>query len=207
MKYSTEVLLNDLYTQTEKNLNTAISEWQQMPNIRMMAQPGVDRWSAIQCLEHLNSYGRYYLPAIEKAISRSTQNKPVASFTSGLIGNYFYKLMLPANDGSLKKKMKSPKDHVPIKLLDPTKVLNEFISQQELIGQLLTRAQFINISKARVGISIAPFIKLKLGDVFLFLVAHINRHMLQAGNALQQSCNDHVAVIGNTTKREENLLS
>jgi uncharacterized damage-inducible protein DinB len=36
----------------------------------------------------------------------------------------------------------------------------------------------------KVGISIAPFIKLKLGDVFRFMIAHQVRHILQAGRAL-----------------------
>lgn len=187
MKYESGNLLDNLYDQSEKNISKAISEWQRLPAIRLLAQPGPNQWSAAQCLEHLNSYGRYYLPAIEKAIAHSS-SKPVSSFKSGWLGNYFYKLMLPEANNQPKKKMKSPKDHTPSIQLDAVKVLNEFISQQEKLEQLLQKAHTVNINKARVPISIAPFIKLKLGDTFLFYVAHINRHMQQAQRALDTTC-------------------
>ncbi len=184
MKYSSNLLLEDLYNQSEQVINKAISEWQQMPNIRLLAQPAPGSWSAIQCLEHLNSYGRYYLPAIEKAIDKASHTKPAILFKSSLLGNYFYKSMLPGSSGKPSNKMKSPKDHVPAVQLDAAKVLAEFISQLELLGRLLTRAGLIDINKARVPISIAKFIKLKLGDTFLFYIAHINRHVLQVERSL-----------------------
>ena len=192
MKYLSSHLLEDLYDQSEKNISKAISEWQQLPNIRLITQPGPGKWSAVQCLEHLNSYGRYYLPAIEKAIINASA-KPAVYFKSGWLGNYFYKMMLvEKNTGRPKKKLKSPKDHIPDIHLNAALVLSEFISQQERLMQLLENAKGININKARVPISIAPIIKIKLGDTFLFLVAHINRHMLQAQRALDSGCYNFV---------------
>jgi hypothetical protein len=49
---------------------------------------------------------------------------------------------------------------------------------------MLEQSKKINLNKARVPISIAKFIKLKLGDVFGFLIAHNQRHILQAERAL-----------------------
>jgi hypothetical protein len=188
MKYLSAHLLEDLYDQSEKNISKAVGEWQQLPNIRLITQPGPCKWSAIQCLEHLNSYGRYYLPAIEKAITNAPA-KPAVYFKSGWLGNYFYKMMLvEKNTGIPKKKLRSPKNHVPDIHLNAVHVLSEFISQQERLLQLLENAKAIDINKARVPISIAPFIKIKLGDTFLFLVAHINRHLLQAQKALDSGC-------------------
>ncbi|HMK03990.1 MAG TPA: DinB family protein [Ferruginibacter sp.] len=185
MKYLSSQLLDDLYQQTEKNISKAIIEWQRIPGHQMTTQPGPGQWSAAQCLEHLNSYGRYYLPAIEKAINRPGKPKAAVYFKSGWLGNYFYKIMLPGNDGRPKKKMRSPKDHQPSLALNAVEGLNEFISQLELLGRLLTDARDIDINNAKVPISISPFIKLKLGDVFLFFIAHLNRHMLQAERALK----------------------
>ncbi len=185
MTYTSATLLDGLYAQTENHINKAISEWQFISNSQMTAQPAPGAWSASQCLEHLNSYGRYYLPAIERAIAKAACTKPSAHFKSGWLGNYFYKLMLPENNGRVKKKMKSPKDHQPGLELNAAKVINEFISQLEVLGRLLTQARGIDMNTSRVPISISPFIKLKLGDVFLFLTAHISRHVLQAERALQ----------------------
>ncbi|MFT3911913.1 MAG: DinB family protein [Ferruginibacter sp.] len=188
MKYLSTQLLDDLYAQSEININKAIKEWQQLPNIRLITQPGPDQWSAAQCLEHLNSYGRYYLPAIEKALTISRHSTPATYFKSGWLGNYFYKMMLVENNSKPKKKLRAPKDHQPGMQLNGAQVVSEFISQQELLEQLLQMAQSKDINKIRIPISISPFIKLKLGDVFLFLIAHINRHLAQAQRALDTTC-------------------
>lgn len=191
MKYNTTTLLEGLHSQTESNINKAITEWQQLSNTELVNQRGAGQWSAIQCLEHLNSYGRYYLPAMESAISKVGLSTPSQNFKSSWLGNYFYKSMLPAENGRPKKKMSSPKDHLPGPQLSATIVLSEFISQQEKLLQLVRLAQQVNISEAKVPISIAKFIKLQLGDTFLFFVAHINRHMLQAEKALQSYHSQH----------------
>lgn len=184
MKYLSSQLIDELYAQTEANISKAISEWQLVSNTQMTTQPGPGQWSAAQCLEHLNSYGRYYLNEIEKAINKNKESNPSHYFKSGWLGNYFYKIMLPQQNGMPKKKMRSPKNHQPGIQLNSVEVLNEFISQLEKLGGLLTSARNIDLNHSRLPISISPFIKLKLGDVFLFLVAHINRHMMQAERAL-----------------------
>jgi hypothetical protein len=65
-------------------------------------------------------------------------------------------------------------------------VIAEFIEQQEKSLALLRKAKRVDLNKIRVPISIAKFIKLKLGDTFLFLVAHNYRHILQADRVLMQ---------------------
>jgi len=102
-------------------------------------------------------------------------------FKAGILGNYFYQMMLPKE--SKAKKMSAPKAHQPVADLDADKVVSEFIDQQERLLVLLEKARKINLEKARVPISIARFIKLKLGDVFMFLIAHNYRHVLQAERA------------------------
>lgn len=186
MKYKTEQLQEDLHNQVEKQISKAVAEWQQLPYDLLSASPGPGRWSAVQCLDHLNSYGRYYLPQIEKAILANQQKKPVDFFQSGWLGNYFYSLMLPPKDGKSAKKMKAPKNHQPSPLPEPTVVMHEFINQLETLGTLIVIAKRVDLNRVKIPISIAPFIKLKLGDVFLFYTAHITRHMAQAERALEE---------------------
>lgn len=185
MNYLSKALLDGLYAQTESQITKAVREWQQMPTEFFTAQPGSGQWSAVQCLEHLNSYGRYYLPAMGKAIGRKDQQADHACFKSGLLGNYFYTLMLPGSNGIPKKKLRSPKDHRPAEQLNTAQVQSEFISQLEKLEQLITRSKERDLNRIKVPISIAPFIKLKLGDVLLFYTAHIQRHLLQAERAMR----------------------
>ena len=184
MKYLAASLLEDLYEQTEQNITKAISEWQQLPVDYLTAQPGENKWSAAQCLEHLNSYGRYYLPAMQQAIQGAAAGEVVTHFKSSWLGNYFYNLMLTDSKGGVKKKMKAPKDHRPATNLNAAVVLSEFISQQEQLLQLITRAQGVDLEQLKVPISLSRFIKLSLGDTLLFYVAHIHRHVAQAERAI-----------------------
>ena len=100
-----------------------------------------------------------------------------------MLGNYFTNLMLP-KEGK-QKKMSAPKDYSPQTNEDSYGVIAEFIEQQEKLMELLTLAHQVDLNTVKVPISIAPFIKLKLGDTFLFYVAHINRHLGQAERAIQ----------------------
>jgi hypothetical protein len=184
--YLSSELIETLQQQTEQYVQKAISEWQNKSAAPFNSQPNPGSWSAAQCLEHLNIYGRYYLPAIENAIAKENkaQSKRSNIFRSGWLGNYFTNLMKPGENGSLKKKMKAPSNARPQTELNTPAVIAEFIDQQEKLLQLLEKAKSIDLNKARVPISIAKFIRLKLGDVFMFLIAHNQRHILQAERAL-----------------------
>ncbi len=164
-------------------LNTKIAT---QTSAAILHQPSPGSWSAAQCLEHLNGYSRYYLPALEQAINKAEKNKWIAlpQFRSGWLGNYFTNLMQPNPDGALKSKMKAPKGYRPEPQLDAPAILAEFISHQEKTLALLQRAEKVNISRLRIPISISRLLKLKAGDTFRFLIAHGQRHMLQALRAI-----------------------
>jgi len=183
--YQTTPFLEDLQSQTEALLQQTISEWQMLPPAVLAKQPAPGQWSAAQCLEHLNYYSRYYLPAIEKAIAAGKSTRPSATFQAGWLGAYFTKLMSPQANGALKSKMQAPKNAVPSEAPDPRAVLAEFIDHQETLLKLLDQAATVNIGRLRVPISIAPWIRLKLGDTFAFLIAHEQRHAVQLIRAIE----------------------
>ncbi|WP_118951793.1 DinB family protein [Taibaiella helva] len=167
-------LLHSLEQRVEQHLQITTARLQNLKPEQLL-QPAPDGgWSIAQCLEHLNSYGRYYLPEIEKGLSRA---RPVTAdtFTSTWLGNYFTRMMEPGA-----KKYKAPKDHRPAPDLDAVAVIATFIEQQETLLAYLRQAGAADMDKVRIPISIARWIRLKLGDVFRFLVAHNERHMQQA---------------------------
>jgi hypothetical protein len=151
---------------------------QQLPASQLLQQPGPGRWSVAQVIEHLNTYGRYYLPKLQQAISNDN-SKPAEWFVPGWLGGYFTKSMLPKPDGMIKNKMKTFKNHNPAPDIDVSRALQEFEQQEVLLLQLLDKARGVNINHIRIPVSIAPFIKLKMGDVFGFLIAHHQRHFVQ----------------------------
>jgi hypothetical protein len=176
-------LLDRLETDTKQIILTLHYLLQEDPGV-LLQPPAAGKWSVAQVIEHLNSYGRYYLPLMEKALNNS-KYPANAVFTPGWLGNYFTKSMLPKEDGRVTNKMQSPKDHRPAPDVDSLQVLNDFLAQEKLLLQLLQQARMTDINKLKIPISIAKFIKIKLGDTFRFLIAHHQRHLVQVANTLE----------------------
>jgi hypothetical protein len=141
-------------------------------------------WSVAQVIDHLNKYTRHYLPLIEKAMVQIPKESN-AWFISGFWGNYFTKMMMPKNVYEVKNKMKTGKFFSPEKTANIQAVFNEFIQHQNKLLQLLEIARRRNLNTIHIPITISRLIRLKLGDMFRFLVAHEQRHMMQARNAIK----------------------
>jgi uncharacterized damage-inducible protein DinB len=180
--FHTKDLLAALANDVNETLQTA-GQLRQLPATLLNKQPAPGKWSIAQVLEHLNSYNRYYLPEMKKALKE--KNLPFnPMFKAGLFGNYFTNMMQPKEGGKIANKMQAPKDHRPADILDVDKVMNEFAAGQQQLLSLLNAAGQKDIGKIKVPISISRFIKLKLGDTFRFLIAHQLRHFVQVGNTL-----------------------
>jgi hypothetical protein len=182
MKIQQEELLESLKKDVEILLECADFFRKEIDALLIPPVPG--KWSVAQILEHLNSYGRIYLPQIDKAIS-SSQSKREAWFNSGYLGNYFTNMMKPKDVFDVKNKMKAFKAHTPENKLNPGKVLDEFVEQQHKLLQLLEMAKQKSLNSIRIPLSVTKLIKLKLGDTFRFLIGHEQRHFVQARNAIK----------------------
>lgn len=169
------VLLDALEQQAESHLDEAINTFQNLSE-RELLQPAVNGgWSIAQCLEHLNRYGNHYLPEIKNGLEK--EFPPNNIFKSSWLGSYFIKMM---NPDSGKKKIKAFKEYMPPPQLDAYAVIAEFILQQETLLKYLRKARGKDLNKIKIAISITQWIKLTLGDVLQFLIAHNERHIRQA---------------------------
>jgi len=176
MKIAAHTLISDLTARTEKASET-VRAYRGLTEEQLNAKQNPESWSMLECLEHLNLYGDFYLPELEKRILTA---KPAtsATFKSGVIGNYFAGLMLPKATGM--KKMKSPKDKNPANSGLSVATIDRFLKQQEHLLRLLSLASKADLTKTKCAISISRLIKLRLGDTFRFYVYHIERHVAQA---------------------------
>jgi uncharacterized damage-inducible protein DinB len=64
-------------------------------------------------------------------------------------------------------------------------VLKEFLAGQDKLQQLLEQAKGKDLAKIHIPITLTKLIKLRLGDTLRFLIAHEQRHMIQARNTLK----------------------
>ncbi len=178
MKASTHDLIEGLIDLTREHLNQA-EQLRQLPLETLNRKPDAESWSVLECLEHLNLYGDFYLPEMGKRI-RESKYPAEALFRSGLLGNYFALSMLPKDKLN---KMKTFKDKKPSGSRLDKSVIDRFADQQNQLLELLHKSRAVSLNRTRTSISISNFIRLKLGDTFRFIIYHNRRHMVQAFRA------------------------
>jgi uncharacterized damage-inducible protein DinB len=182
-KFKSEDLIHKLQEDV-RQIIAAAEHFRGIDKIKLNYPPAEGSWSVVQVLEHLNMYNRHYLPAIEKSVAIIPKEWN-AWFVPGFFGDYFTRMMMPGNVYEVKNKMKAPKGYRPDATLNSEAVLDEFIQHQNKLLHLLEVSRKRNLNEIRIPITISSLVKLKLGDTFRFLVAHEQRHMLQARNALK----------------------
>lgn len=175
MKVSSKDLIQDLIERTQKSIQEA-EKFKLLSDKELNTRNSSDSWSILECLEHLNLYGDFYLPEIENRMLVSN-SKNVTVFNSGMLGNYFAKIMLPREKLNT---MKTFKDKNPIHSVLDKKCIDRFIQQQRKILGLLDIACHKNLTKIKTSISISKWIKLRLGDTFRVVIYHNVRHIAQA---------------------------
>ncbi|GAB3299474.1 DinB family protein [Hymenobacter tenuis] len=172
--------LQDLTARTEA-LGAAVShELCSLPPDAMNFKPAPGSWSVLECIEHLNRYGRYYLPALAKALSRSklnTASNEEVGFS--WLGRKSYEMVRPDNGATHKTlaRMNPARSHLT------REVLTEFLEQLAELQRLLRAAAGIPLNQKVVPIEFFKLLKLQLGEALLFVVAHCQRHMAQAQRA------------------------
>lgn len=180
MKTTSAELINDLIERTEVNLRAALGlNKRSARELNFRTAPGA--WNALECIEHLNFYGNYYVPEIENQIA-SSPYPAEAVFKSGFLGNYFAQSMLP-KEGF--KKMKTLKSSNPLGKKLGKEGIGHFIAHQQKLLELLKRAKRVSLTRTKTGISISKYLKLRLGDTFRVVVYHNQRHLLQAKRVLE----------------------
>lgn len=177
-------LLDALEITVNRHIQDAVAVYQNM-NSAVLLRPAADGgWSIAQCMEHLNRYSNYYLPLIRQGLNRQTEHVDGGVFKSTWLGRWFTQMMDPDKG---KKKYKAFKDYIPAVELDAHAVVAEFIRQQEMLLLCLQWARHADLNTIRIPISIMKWLKLRLGDVLQFIIAHDERHMRQAKASFRRS--------------------
>ena len=179
MKTTTQNLIEDLISRTKENLNTA-TQFMELPVEALNHKETPEKWSALECIEHLNRYGNFYIPEIDQRL-KASNHQPKEVFKSGWLGNYFAKSMLPQG-----QKMKTFAAMNPSGSDLDKSVIEHFISHQHDLLQLLDRARKADLGRIRTSITISKWITLKLGDTFRVVIYHNQRHIEQALRAVRQ---------------------
>lgn len=180
MKTTSESLIADLIELTEKNIYD-VEKLNQLPLNKLNFKTDEKSWSILECIEHLNLYGDFYLPKIEKLIN-SSKTTPDNLYKAGLLGDYFAKSMQPKVNLN---KMNTFKSKNPIGSDLNKNALDRFLSQQEKTIILLNKSRNVSLGKIKIPTTLGKLVKLKLGDTFRVVIYHNQRHIIQAKKVIK----------------------
>lgn len=168
--------------ETEKIMGISNKNFSGLNEEQLFWRKDKEHWSVANCLIHLNLFANYYHPVIEKKIrlAEESGNLPDPVYISGWLGDYFVRMMKPdLVDGVVNKYKTNPK-------FDPDQTelhehcLFTFLENQSKLLELLDKAKQVDLSNIKVPIANSNIVSLKLGDTFRFLIAHNQRHIIQA---------------------------
>ena len=173
-------------TITNNNLDFIQKSLSKLSENQVNWKPSESTWSLLEIFAHLNEYAAFYHPAFTKKISLTRYRNPRINFISSPLGKSAWKSMQLGQLKNIKRKFNAARNFNPIfnkELIkgDDIQIFKRF--QEELLT-ILESAKSVNIQRAKVPTSISKFVRLRLGDAFLFVIYHNQRHIQQAMNLM-----------------------
>jgi hypothetical protein len=144
-------------------------------------RPAYDKWSAAQCLEHLNILGGYYLPSLKSRLrlAQAKGSAAGAQVRSGWLGRYFTATAQQKN-GLGDNLLRRPRQFSPTGTRLTGTVVEAFNRQLDELLRLMLLARQVDAGAVRVPNPLYPWLRLRLTDVLEALVTHLQRYVKQA---------------------------
>ena len=144
-------------------------------------KPAPDRWSIIECLQHLNLAERFYIRNIQHKVDKFGLPQLIPTDQT-LESDWIGKIMFYAVDPQVKIKLPAPGiiRPRPVDELMPREVIRQFTELQNLLHTLINKAVYLDWNQEKVMTLFGNWLKIRLGDALLMLVAHTERHINQA---------------------------
>jgi hypothetical protein len=146
-------------------------------------RPAAGAWSVAECLEHLNTSARLYLPRLDEGIADAIRKGLYGEgpFSYGVLGRLFTVFTEPPAT----IKTKSPKVFQPAPDRQRSEVTAAFRAYQVQYVDRLRQANGLDLARARVSSPAAAWLRFSLGSGFALMAAHERRHLWQARNVTQ----------------------
>jgi len=172
---------NELLSSLEKDVQSIIrkvqTEFVPLGEEMLNWKERPDRWSILECLEHLNKYSQFYNTELTKAIDSAQRESGTVESKSTWLGRKFIRMMHPDNSAKQKTFARmNPSQGT----LDGT-TIERFLKHQEDLLKLIHKSGIVNINRNYVPVEFMKLLKMNLGDAFQFVIVHERRHIEQAG--------------------------
>jgi hypothetical protein len=147
-------------------------------------QPAPESWSVAQCMDHLNSTARAYLPMLDEgvadAIRRGLYNPGPYRY------NWIGRLMAWVVHPNTRIRASAPKAFQPPVDRPRHDIMAAFRAYQVQYIDRLRQANGLDLARARVASPVVRWIRMPLGSGFVMMIAHERRHLQQARRVIEK---------------------
>jgi DinB family protein len=174
--------IDSLLDQLRANLRQAEQIFGSHTTGQLQHHPAQGRWSAAECLAHLNLSNRAYLPLLDSAIEQLCEKKLLRSGPFRLSWNacllkYWLeppsRLRLPTGAG-----------FQPLEVKDIAVTLGEFQAIGKVLEEKLNSARGFALDRVKIISPFAANMNYNAYSAFVLITAHNRRHLWQAEQAL-----------------------
>ena len=146
-------------------------------------QPGPDRWSIAQCIDHLNATARVYLPVLDEGLADAIRRGLFGRgpYRYNWIGRLHVFLMQPNSW----VRGRAPRAFYPAPNRPRQEIMAAFRAYQVQYVDRLRQANGLDLARGRAASPVVRWLPMPLGSVFALLITHERRHLLQAQRVTQ----------------------
>lgn len=176
--YSRQGFIAELLDRTEV-IKAGTQPFLRLTDQQLEFQPAPGKWSIVEVFGHLNLSNDIYIRSILQRVTRA-EDSPLDAFRSSWLGEWAYEKIVPRPDGTVLK-MRSAKSVRPVRTAEGGKeVIETFLRACDAMDDILRHSATKDLRRIRVPFHFVPLLHFSLGETLRFLIAHNERHLLQA---------------------------
>ncbi len=150
---------------------------------QLQHHPAQGRWSAAECIAHLNLSNRAYLPLLDSAVGQLRKKKVlgVGPFHLNLNARLLKYWLEPPS----RLRLPTSAPFQPMGVNDPATALGDFQAIGKALVERLNSARGLALDRVKLVSPFAEKVKYNAYSAFVLVAAHNRRHLWQAELALR----------------------
>jgi hypothetical protein len=142
-------------------------------------KPAADKWSVGQCFDHLITANGEYFPIFDRVLQGQKTTNTIWESLPGL-PRIWGQMLIKSVSPDATRKQKAPKIFTPTASTVDAGIISRFIDQQERVVSYLNTMTAVDAGRIIITSPVARVITYSLLDACRVIVAHEQRHILQA---------------------------
>jgi len=180
------VTLDDVTDQLDRNTRDIAALHHAHNPAALTQRPGSTAWSACECIEHLRLTTSQYLPRMQNLLQRLQQRNLRSDDTTirpGWFAAWFIRQAGPDNS----RRLPAPRPFRPAPGDVGPNVFDAFNDSQQHIADTIAAARGYDLNSLKLPTPVTSLVRFTLGEAFLLIARHQQRHLQQAQRAAAAS--------------------